>query len=171
MLGALPEKKALIYFGSRMTLNGTDDGAQLRRTIYAALGANVAFYPVDVRALADGTFFQSVVTASPQPPYPNRHVENPRLFPDLSSPPRPQRRVDPEYPPELRAQQIQGVVTLAVTVGVDGIPKDIHVTQSADPRLDAQAIAAASLWLFLPARRDGQPVEAAATLQFIFRLE
>jgi TonB family protein len=171
MLGALPEKKALIYFGSRMTLNGTDDGAQLRRTIYAALGANVAFYPVDVRALADGTFFQSVVTASPQPPYPNRHVENPRLFPDLSSPPRPQRRVDPEYPPELRAQQIQGVVTLAVTVGVDGIPKDIHVTQSADPRLDAQAIAAASLWLFLPARRDGRPVEAAATLQFIFRLE
>ena len=38
-------------------------------------------------------------------------------------------------------------------------------------RLDAQAIAAASLWLFIPARRSGQPVEAAATLQFMFRLE
>jgi TonB family protein len=177
MLATLPEKKALVYFGSAATRNGIDNDEQLRATIDAALRANVAFYPVDVGAVAGGVFFQSVVTANSQPANPNiafpgaRHIENPSLFPDISSPPRLQRRVEPEYPSELRARQVQGTVTLAVTIGVDGVPRDIHVTQSADPGLDAQAITAASLWLFLPARRNGQPVEASATVQFIFRLE
>jgi TonB family protein len=81
------------------------------------------------------------------------------------------RKVGPEYPFALRAQNVQGTVTLAVTIGVDGVPRDIHVTQSADPGLDAQAIAAAGRWQFTPARKDGQPVEAPAILQFTFRLQ
>jgi TonB family protein len=81
------------------------------------------------------------------------------------------RKVGPEYPFALRAQNVQGTVTLAVTIGVDGVPRDIHVTQSADPGLDAQAIAAAGRWQFTPARKDGQPVEAPAILRFTFRLQ
>jgi VWFA-related protein len=52
MLGALPEKKALVYFASGMTLTGIDNQAQLRATVNAAIRGNVAFYPVDARGLA-----------------------------------------------------------------------------------------------------------------------
>jgi hypothetical protein len=51
MLGTLPEKKALVYFASGMSLSGTDNQAQLRATINAAIRGNVAFYPVDSRGL------------------------------------------------------------------------------------------------------------------------
>jgi VWFA-related protein len=51
MLASLPEKKALVYFASGMTLNGMDNQAQLRATINAAVRGNVAFYPVDARGL------------------------------------------------------------------------------------------------------------------------
>ncbi len=52
MLATLPEKKALIYFGSGVQRNGIDNDAQLRATINAALRSNVGFYPVDARGLA-----------------------------------------------------------------------------------------------------------------------
>jgi VWFA-related protein len=51
MLASLPEKKALVYFASGMTLNGMDNQAQLRATVNAAVRGNVAFYPVDARGL------------------------------------------------------------------------------------------------------------------------
>jgi hypothetical protein len=51
MLATLPEKKALVYFGSGVQRNGIDNDAQLRATINAALRSNVSFYPVDARGL------------------------------------------------------------------------------------------------------------------------
>ena len=51
MLGTLREKKALVYFSSGLRLNGTDNQAQLRATLNAAIRANVSFYPVDARGL------------------------------------------------------------------------------------------------------------------------
>ena len=51
MLRSLPERKALVYFGSGLRLNGVDNQAQLRATTNAALRANVAVFPVDARGL------------------------------------------------------------------------------------------------------------------------
>jgi VWFA-related protein len=51
MLASLPEKKALVYFGSGVTRNGINNDAQMRATINAALRSNVSFYPVDARGL------------------------------------------------------------------------------------------------------------------------
>jgi len=51
MLGALREKKSLIYFASGLSLNGVDNQEQLRATLNAARRANVSFYPVDARGL------------------------------------------------------------------------------------------------------------------------
>jgi len=51
MLRPLPEQKSLVYFASGLQLNGTDNQAQLRATINAAIRSNVAMYPVDARGL------------------------------------------------------------------------------------------------------------------------
>lgn len=51
MLGALPEKKALVYFSNGISKSGMDNQAQLRSTVAAAVRSNVAFYPIDARGL------------------------------------------------------------------------------------------------------------------------
>lgn len=51
MLRPLPEQKALIYFASGLRLNGTDNQAQLRATVNAAIRANVTINPIDARGL------------------------------------------------------------------------------------------------------------------------
>jgi VWFA-related protein len=51
MLKPLPEQKSLVYFTSRLSLNGTDNQAQLRATVNAALRANVQLFAVDARGL------------------------------------------------------------------------------------------------------------------------
>jgi VWFA-related protein len=51
MLRPLPEQKSLIYFASGLRLNGTDNQAQLRATINAAIRANVTLNPIDARGL------------------------------------------------------------------------------------------------------------------------
>ena len=51
MLRPLVEQKALIYFASGLRLNGTDNQAQLRATVNAALRANVTVHTIDARGL------------------------------------------------------------------------------------------------------------------------
>jgi VWFA-related protein/TonB family protein len=301
MLGALPEKKALVYFGSGMTRNGISNDAQLRATIDAALRSNVAFYPVDARGQvaapvgsgvgAAGAALQfqteiaeTVVRASAQAPYPyllsmaatpvqkadpvypaealasgvqgdvplevvvgtdghvrraqvmvprnplleaaareavSHYVYQPARAPNgelaeidtnvtvpfrlpgvpgqeptmdtiaemrvltqnyqaeygrnaagsgADHPARVLSKVDPEYPYALRAQGYQGNVTLEVTVGADGVPKDIRVVRP-DPALSDAAVTAVRQWRFAPARKNGQPVESTVTLPISFRLE
>lgn len=50
-LGSLAELKTLVYFGSGLRLNGTDNMAQLRATVNAAVRANVTLNPIDARGL------------------------------------------------------------------------------------------------------------------------
>jgi VWFA-related protein len=51
MLRPLVEQKSLIYFASGLRLNGTDNQAQLRATVNAALRANVTVHTIDARGL------------------------------------------------------------------------------------------------------------------------
>jgi VWFA-related protein len=51
MLRPLAEQKSLIYFASGLRLNGTDNQAQLRATVNAAIRANVAIHTIDARGL------------------------------------------------------------------------------------------------------------------------
>jgi VWFA-related protein len=50
-LGPLPQLKTLVYLGSGLRLNGTDNMAQLRATVNAAVRANVTLNPIDARGL------------------------------------------------------------------------------------------------------------------------
>jgi VWFA-related protein len=51
MLRPLAEQKSLIYFSSGLRLNGTDNQAQLRATVNAAIRANVVIHTIDARGL------------------------------------------------------------------------------------------------------------------------
>jgi VWFA-related protein len=51
MLRPLPEQKSLVFFTSNLSLNGTDNNAQMRATVNAAIRANVQIFPVDARGL------------------------------------------------------------------------------------------------------------------------
>src|SRR5882762_5814977 len=61
-----------------------------------------------------------------------------------------------------------GTVVLLVTVGADGLVRDVSVAQPAGPALDSAAVAAVMRWKFSPALRDGQPFEARVRIPFRF---
>jgi VWFA-related protein len=65
MLGALNEKKSLIYFASGLHLNGTDNQAQLHATVDAAIRAGVSFWPIDARGLVASAPLGDATQGSP----------------------------------------------------------------------------------------------------------
>jgi len=79
-------------------------------------------------------------------------------------------KVEPSYTPEAKEAKIQGTVKLNLEVNAQGRAEDIKVTQSLDPGLDANAVAAVSQWLFKPGTKDGQPVDVAVAIEINFRL-
>jgi VWFA-related protein len=65
MLRPLPEQKTLVYFASGLRLNGSDNQAQLRATINAAIRANVTLNPIDARGLVATPPLGDATRASP----------------------------------------------------------------------------------------------------------
>jgi TonB family protein len=80
----------------------------------------------------------------------------------LSAPP-------PEYPVFARTARITGRVVLDVLIDEKGHVRDVFVIQSV-MGLDEPAIAAAKVWTFRPARKNGVPVAAWYELPFDFQL-
>lgn len=76
-----------------------------------------------------------------------------------------------EYPPELRAQGVGGVVRLRLLVGRDGVPREARVLDGSGlPRLDQAAMEVATVIRFDPAtNHDGSPVEVWAAFPIVFR--
>jgi protein TonB len=79
--------------------------------------------------------------------------------------------VEPSYTPEAKEAKIQGAVVLTAVVNAQGRADDIKVTQSLDPGLDANAVAAVSQWLFKPGTKDSQPVDVAVKIEINFKLK
>ena len=79
-------------------------------------------------------------------------------------------RVEPEYTAAAKSAGIQGKVELSVTIGTDGIARDIQVIRSLDPGLDKQAVECVTKWRFRPASRGGHPGTAFATVEVDFKL-
>jgi protein TonB len=68
---------------------------------------------------------------------------------------------EPPYPIAARRMGLQGTVVLRVVVGADGRPLDVSIVQSSGHAiLDTSAAdTVRSRWRFVPARRDGIPIE------------
>ena len=79
-------------------------------------------------------------------------------------------KVEPEFSEEARKAKYQGTVLLTIEVGEDGQPQRLRILRGLGLGLDEKAIEAVSRWKFKPARRNGRPVRAAATIEVNFRL-
>jgi protein TonB len=77
---------------------------------------------------------------------------------------------DPEYSEEARRAKFQGSVLLALIVGPDGNPRELHIMRSLGLGLDEKALDAVRTWRFEPARKDGVPVAVQISVEVNFRL-
>jgi TonB family protein len=93
-------------------------------------------------------------------------------MPDVASDlagPVPLRKVDPKYPPELRASHVDGEVVLYAIIRKDGSVDSIQLIHSVDPHLDVNAMEALAQWKFRPAEKHGEPVDLEAVVHIPFR--
>jgi TonB family protein len=86
------------------------------------------------------------------------------------TPPRVLYRPDPEYPQEARRARNQGTCILSLSIGTDGLPRDIKIVRGLGMGLDESALATAGTWRYEPARKDGKPVEVQSEVKVRFRL-
>ncbi len=80
------------------------------------------------------------------------------------------RKVEPQFPEQLRHQGLTSTVVLRVVVTREGRIGDARVEKVAGaPEFGDAALQAVREWEFKPATKDGQPVDAAATIEVNFR--
>jgi len=78
-------------------------------------------------------------------------------------------RYKPPYPPEARAQRIEGVVMLLVGVDANGRVTSASVSQgSGHAMLDRAALEAVHTWRFSPATQNGRPVSSTVEIPIRF---
>ena len=80
------------------------------------------------------------------------------------------RKIEPGYSEEARKAHLQGTVELVVIVDETGHVHDIKVEKSLGMGLDEKAVEAVGKWLFLPAKKNGEPVAVYATIDVTFHL-
>ena len=76
----------------------------------------------------------------------------------------------PAYTEEARRLQIEGEVQLEILFGASGEIRILRVVHGLGHGLDENAAQAAGAIRYLPARRDGRPVDSTATVHIIFQL-
>jgi protein TonB len=104
---------------------------------------------------------RAIIAQEPQVYQPGNGVSSPTLV----------KEVRPHYPPEAKADKIQGTVLMTAVVREDGTVGDVNVTRSLDTKyLDAEAVKAVKLWTFKPGMKDGKPVSVLVTIEIAFTL-
>jgi TonB family protein len=83
--------------------------------------------------------------------------------------PRLLRRVEPAYPPQLRASRFSAQVTLRAVVDASGYVRDVGVVSSQNVSFSKAAIDAVKKWKFDPARREGCAVPVAMMVNVAFK--
>jgi len=80
-------------------------------------------------------------------------------------------RVNPLFPDEARQARIAGIVILEVLIDTTGIVKDATVLKGLPYGLSEAAMEAVRQWTFVPATKNGEPVEVLFNLTVNFRLD
>jgi len=89
---------------------------------------------------------------------------------EVDQPVRVLESVFPKYPVKARANEIEGVVIVEITINTDGNVARVRVLQSPDDLLSAASIEAVEQWRFAPMTRNGKPVELKVIQEFPFKL-
>jgi TonB family protein len=79
-------------------------------------------------------------------------------------------QAQPLYTAEARSKGTQGDVMLRVTLGADGAVSDVETITTLPDGLTEQARKAARLIKFVPATRNGSPVDEVKTITYSFNL-
>jgi len=77
---------------------------------------------------------------------------------------------DPDYSEEARKAKYQGTVTLYAIISPDGRPRNLKIVRSLGMGLDEKALEKVRTWLFVPGKKDGQPVAVAMSIEVDFHL-
>lgn len=85
-------------------------------------------------------------------------------------PPVPLHKVDPKYLPAAIAEHVEGKVQIAGVVRANGRVDLLRILKGVDPRLDRCAEEALLKWEFVPAERNGVPVEVDLVAEIPFLL-
>ena len=81
------------------------------------------------------------------------------------------KKVTPMYPPDARAEGVEGTILLRAIVSKAGsLLSIVPASSGADPRLVNAAKDAVSQWLYEPTHLNGEPVEVITTITVSFRL-
>jgi hypothetical protein len=101
-------------------------------------------------------------------PMPRGHLRLAAPAPDGYEAPRLLNSAALTYPPELLDLPGQdppsGLVVVRYVVGVDGVPKELAVSQQLHPRLDQLALEAVAALRYEPGKLKGQPVEVTLSI-------
>jgi TonB family protein len=81
------------------------------------------------------------------------------------------KKVTPMYPPDAKAEGVEGTILLRAIVSKAGsLLSIVPASSGADPRLVNAAKDAVSQWLYEPTHLNGEPVEVITTITVSFRL-
>ena len=98
-------------------------------------------------------------------------LDQPQIKGSNTIAPKVTRAIAPHYPAEALSQQLEGVVTVSVTVSKKGKAKSVKVLRSTNPIFNDAAIQAAKRWSFKPATFKGKAVSSRLGVPFKFVLK
>jgi protein TonB len=102
---------------------------------------------------------------APPPPPPNPVIVEARFSQQYLG------TLQPPYPPGLLRREIEGSVTVRVRIGADGRVKAVEQVRTDHPDFfEATRRHALRRWRFLPATRDGQPIESWQQHTVVFEI-
>lgn len=121
----------------------------------------------DGPGIVDGIDSSLALVPPPPPPPPPRPTAV-RVSSGITAPTKIQD-VAPAYPAIAQAAQVEGLVIIEATIGVDGQVVEARVLRSV-PLLDQAALQAVRQWRYTPTRLDGSPVAVIMTVTVNFQL-
>ncbi len=92
----------------------------------------------------------------------------PTIHTKVDENPQPLRTPPPEYPVQLKQDNVSGMVLLDVVINDQGAVDDVIVVKSTLADFEAPTLAAVKAWRFRPGKISGQPVTTRLRLPVKF---
>ena len=79
------------------------------------------------------------------------------------------KKVNPNYPADLRRAHIEGTIVMCAKIGKDGKIQKLRAV-SGPPELVPSAMEAAKQWLYKPYKKNKEPIDVDSEIRMDFRL-